>query len=119
MLYGLESLLLKPSHLTLLGKTHRKFLRSIQGLPIRVATPGIFLLLGELTLEAQIHIKTLVFLRMVLSDTQAIQHDLALHTVLLKDPLSHSWSVYVDNILEKYDLPNITSDTETSHWAVE
>ena len=66
MVYGLESPPLKPSQVILLEKTHRKFLRCIQGLSVRLAIPGIYLLLGKMTLEATLHIKMLTFLQSIL-----------------------------------------------------
>lgn len=63
----------------MMEKTHRKFLRAIQALLVRVATPAIYLLLGELTLEARLHIQTLVFLL----------HRLAVKSMSTKDSHIH------------------------------
>lgn len=89
MLYRLESLTLKPAHINMMEKTHRKFLRAIQALLVRVATPAIYLLLGELTLEARLHIQTLVFLQAVIADTQSLLHRLAVKSMSTKDSHIH------------------------------
>ena len=74
LLYGLEALPLKPAHIHILEKTHRKFMRCFQSLPANVAIPSIYiyLLLGELTLEARLHIRTLVFMQSFISDSHSV-----------------------------------------------
>ena len=107
MLYGLEALPLKPNQIVSMEKTHRKFLRCFQSLPIRVAIPSIYLLLGEITLEARLHIRILVFLQSILADSHSLIYRLAVRSIFSKDPSSRSWFLYVAKLLEKYDLPNL------------
>ena len=119
MLYGLEALPLKPAHIQILEKTHRKFLRCFQSLPPNVAIPSIYLLLGKLTLEARLHIMTLVFLQSFISDSRSVLYKLAHRTSSIRDRNSHSWFRYVDMILEKYDLPSLSTllTTRPAHSA--
>ena len=73
-----------------------------------VTIPGIYLLLGEMTLEARLHIKMLTFLQSILVNTQSVLHNLALRSISMKDRNSHSWFIYIDKILHKYDFPSLS-----------
>ena len=55
LLHGLEILPLNQKHLDILSRLHTKTLRNFQALPTRTATCAVFLLLGALPIDAEIH----------------------------------------------------------------
>ena len=109
LLYGLEVLPLKKSHITTLEKFHKNSLRKIQSLPERTATAAVYLLLGAVPTEAEIHERQLSLLHAILnSDNRRI-----------KEVLDRQISVNLDNkdsffykiiqVLDQYNLPNIVA----------
>ena len=88
-------------------KFHKNSLKMIQSLPERTATAAVYLLLGALPVEAEIHKKQLSLLHSILdSDNNRI-----------KEVLNRQISVNFDNkdsffyrvlkVLELYNLPDI------------
>ncbi|CAC5377727.1 unnamed protein product [Mytilus coruscus] len=67
LLYGMEILPLNQSQHDIMTRFHTKTLRNIHSLPTRTATGSVFMLLGALTIEAEIHKRQLSFLYSVLS----------------------------------------------------
>ena len=87
LLYGLEILPLNKTHVATLEKFHKNSLRMIQSLPERTATAAVYLLLGALPVEAEIHKKQLSLLHSILdSDNNRI-----------KEVLNRQISVNFDN----------------------
>ena len=60
LLYGLEILPLNQKQLDILSRLHTKTLRNFQALPTRTATCAVFLLLGALPINAEIHRRQLI-----------------------------------------------------------
>ena len=74
LLYGLEMLPLNQKQLDILSRSHTKTLRNLQALPTRTATCAVFLLLGALPIEAEIHRRQLSFVHSILvCDNSTIQ----------------------------------------------
>ena len=65
MLYGLEVIHLTKTQLGQLERYHLRTLRQIQGLPQRTASSAVYMLLGALPIEAEIHKKQLGLLHTV------------------------------------------------------
>ena len=107
LLYGLEVLTLTKAQMELLEKFHKETLRSIQSFSKRTAIPAIYLLLGVLPVEGEIHRKKLTLLHAILSCDNS----------KLKEILKRQISVNSDNpksffhqsilLLQQYNLPNI------------
>ena len=107
LLYGLEILPLSKTHILALEKFHKNSLRIIQSLPERTATSAVYLLLGALPIEAEIHKRQLSLLHSILvCDNSRI-----------KEVLNRQLSVNFDNkdsffyrilkVLELYNLPSV------------
>jgi hypothetical protein len=74
LLYGLEMLPLNQKQLNILSRLHTKTLRNFQTLPTRAVTYAVFLLLGALPIDAEIHRRQLSFIHSVLAcDNSTIQ----------------------------------------------
>jgi hypothetical protein len=55
LIYGLEVLPLKKKHVENLEAFHRKSIRYLQSLPQRIATASIYLLVGTIPIETELH----------------------------------------------------------------
>jgi hypothetical protein len=74
LIYGLEVLQLKKKHVENLESFHRKSIRYLQSLPQRIATAAIYLLVGAVPIEAELHKRKLSLLySMLASDNSKIK----------------------------------------------
>ena len=72
--YGLEVLPLTQSQINVLSKFYLDNLKRFQSLPTRVATCAVYLLLGSLPLEAELHKRQLSLLYNILvSDNETVK----------------------------------------------
>ena len=105
LLHSLEALILSESDYKSLELFYRTLLRQVQHLPSNCANPAVYLLIGSIPIEGQIHIRMLTFFCSVIRrpsiGKQVIQRQLA-----IKDAGSNSWTVQIRNILTKYSLPS-------------
>ncbi|CAC5424233.1 unnamed protein product [Mytilus coruscus] len=60
LVYGMEILPLNQRQLDIMTRFHTKTLRNIQSLPTKTATGSVLMLLGALTIEAEIHKRQLI-----------------------------------------------------------
>ena len=98
LLYGLEILPLSKIHILGLEKFHKNSLRIIQSLPERTATSAVYLLLGALPIENEIHKRQLSLLHSILvCDNSRI-----------KEVLNRQLSVNFDN-KDSFFLPHSES----------
>ena len=84
----------------------KKILKFLMHLPERTADPTIYILSGELPIEADLDKKYLTQLMNILR-SNGIEKQLAIRQLAIKDNNSKSWFIYVAKILKKYDLPSI------------
>ena len=106
LLYGLECLMLRKQDHQKLNQYQRKVLKCIMHLPERTANSGVYLLSGQLPIEADIEKKYLTQLMNILR-SEGVEKELAWRQLSVKDTKSKSWFIYVSNILSKYNLPSI------------
>ena len=69
LLYGLEILPLTAPQINVISKLHLDNLKRFQTLPVRVATCAVYLLLGALPIEAEIHKRQFSLLHNILTST--------------------------------------------------
>ena len=67
MMHSLEALILEKIQYQILDNSYQKLLRQIQHLPQSTAIEAVYLLLGNISLEGQQHIKLLTFFRNIIS----------------------------------------------------
>ena len=105
VLYCLEISVLSKKALCDLELFHRKALRSLLGLPERTPNSALYILTGTIPLTYRIHIKTMKFLLSLLS----VEHtrDIIMRQYVIKKDSSKSWVVYVQKLLQKYQLPSL------------
>ncbi|CAC5395323.1 unnamed protein product [Mytilus coruscus] len=109
LLYGMEILPLNQSQLDIMIRFHTKTLRNIQSLPTRTATGSVFMLLGALTIEAEIHKRQLSFLYSVLSCNNSTIQGLVDRQIIMNIDNHLSFFCKVTGVLALYDLPSITT----------
>ena len=122
LLYGLEGINLTKCDIHKLEVYQRTLLRQLLHLPERVATSAIYILSGQLPVEAEIHKRTLsLYGNIVRND--CIERELAHRQLAVKENTSRSWFVALQEILYMYKLPNaqVLLDTppEKLAWKVE
>lgn len=113
LLFGLEVLPLTITQASALTRFHVQVLRKLQSLPDRTATGIVYLLLGALPVEAEIHKRQLSFLYNILScENETIQ---TLNERQIAVNLDNQLSFYcrVNEVLSLYGLPNIASLKES------
>ena len=104
-MYGLEVLPLTQSQINILSKFHLDNLKRFQSLPTRVATCAVYLLLGVLPLEAELHERQLGLLyNILISDNETMQQ-LAERQIAINLDNKLSYFSRVQDILDQYRLP--------------
>ena len=126
LIYGLEALILTGAETKQLESFHRQNLRCILSLPCSTAVEAVHFLSGIPPIEAEIHIKSLnLFRNIVAADIPSppalLIRDVVIRQATMKISGSSSWTVYIKNLLNKYNLPQIidliaSTPTKTS-WA--
>ena len=105
LLYGLEVLPLTQTQINILSKFHLDNLKRFQSLPIRVATCAVFLLLGALPLEAELHKRQLGLLyNILISDNETVK-ELTERQIAVNLDNRLSYFSKVQDLLDQYQLP--------------
>ena len=104
LLYGLESINLSKCDIQNLELYQRKEIRQLLRLPERAATSAIYVLSGQLPVEAEIHKKRLSLYGYIVRN-YCIERELAYRQLSVKESTSKSWFVALQEVLYNYDLP--------------
>lgn len=112
MIYGLECLTLSKKNIRELESQQRIILRSILGLPDRVAISSLYMLSGMMPIEAIIHTRSLCFLRSILVNDGPTRNIIIRQFIMKKDS-SKSWVIYIQKLLQKYSLPSLKECIES------
>ena len=120
MIHGLEALILSQSDLLVLERTYRQILRDLQSLSKRTATEAIYLLMGMLPIEAEIHIRTLSLFGAVtrLEDGNMLKN-LAERQLALKSNPRTCWFRYALDIAKTYGLESFVWSNLLHHGSKE
>jgi hypothetical protein len=110
--HGLECLCLNPTELSSMESFYRNNLRAIQHFPQATANAAVYLLLGVLPFEAQLHIKTLTFYANMLRRPDSIEAAVIHRQISMKAPDANTWVTSVQTLLTRYDLPTSYQLTE-------
>jgi hypothetical protein len=84
---------------------YRSLLRQIQHLPTSTAIPAIYLLMGCIPIEGQIHVKMLTFFGRLVRNTDRMEFEIIQRQLAVKDLDSNSWTVQIRKVLHRYELP--------------
>ena len=104
VMYGLESLFLTAKEEQELEKFHSQMVKHLQGLPIRTATSGAYLLAGILPFKALLDRARLSLMRcMIATAVKPEIHFLLTHGTARN--ISRSWTGMITHALALYELP--------------
>ncbi|XP_071161016.1 uncharacterized protein [Mytilus edulis] len=107
LLFGLEVLPLNKSQIDILRKFHISNLRRFQSLPTRTATEIVYLLLGALPVEAELHKRHLSLLYNIISCNNSTLKNLMMRQLAVNGENQESFFGRIQDILEQYKLPKI------------
>ena len=107
LLYRLEILPLNQKQQDILSRSHTKTLRNFQALPTRTATSTVFLLLGALPIDAEIHRRQLSFVHSILACDNSTIQGLTDRQLIMNLDNPHSLFCKVAETLTLYELPTI------------
>ena len=122
MLYGLEVIHLTKTQLSQLERYHLRTLHQIQGLPQRTASSAVYMLLGALPIEAEIHKKQLSLLYAVINSDNKCLGDVVQRQLACSFNNEYSFFYMVAQVLEQYSLPSLSnimaSDIRKKQWKI-
>ena len=107
LLFRLEVLPLPATQISILAKFHISNLRGFKLLPARTATSAVYLLLGALPIEAELHKRHLSLLFNILTTDSTTIRDYSTRQRAINLDNSKSFFSRVQEILDKYQLPHI------------
>jgi hypothetical protein len=108
LIYGLEILPLKKKHVENLESFHRKSIRYLQSSPQRIATTAIYLLVGAIPIEAELHKRKLSLLYSMLASDNSKIKEIINRQISVNYDNEDSFFCNIRDILILYDLPSIT-----------
>jgi hypothetical protein len=106
LLYGAELWALDAKQVKRLETFQQNKLRQIQNLPDRTANIAVLGLMGLRPVEAELDMRVLGLFRRLIEKEESVECLIAQRQLALKTKGSHSWFVYADKILDKYNLPS-------------
>ena len=106
VLSGLSALPIRPSHIKPLAVFHNKTMRGFLKLSNTSPVPALHFLLGELPLEAHLHINTLMLFYNVWCNPVTTVHDQVKYILKMCSTNSTTWSNHVQLLCQKYNLPS-------------
>ena len=108
LLYGLEIIQLNKNQIEQLELYQKKLVKQLLSVPTNTPVAAVYILSGQLPIEAQIHKRKLTFFNNVCHQSDnSIEKQLAVRQSTVKNMKSNSWFIEVKKILCKYDLGNI------------
>lgn len=109
LLYGLEILPMNNNQLQTLKKFHIKNLRNFQSLPTRTALSAVYLLIGALPIEGELHKRQLSFLNSILTCENETIRSLIDRQIVMNSDNPTSFFYNISEVLERYKLPDLQS----------
>ena len=107
LMYGLEVVNINNCDVQHLEIYYRKLLKQIQHLPERTSTSAVYLLLGKIPIEGELHKKMLKTFGNIIRNENSIEREIAIRQLAIKCTKSGSWFPKIVEIAEKYDLPSL------------
>ena len=107
VIYGLEVLSCTLSDVQCLVRLQRDMLRRIPSLPRLTATVAVHCMLGIRPIEQELDLRRLTLFCSVLYTDGTLEQDIAMRQIAVKNSDSHNWFTVCNQLLHKYNLPNI------------
>ena len=107
LLYGMEVVFPRPKYIEVLEKFNKHNLKHIMSLPVTTADPAVYILAGNLPVEAMIHQRVHYFFGNIsgLPDS-TVERQLSVRQLVVKTLDSNSWFVTVRKLCIMYGLPD-------------
>ncbi|CAC5385374.1 unnamed protein product [Mytilus coruscus] len=106
LIFGLDCVTLSRKKLDELNFFHKSQLKILQNLPERTADAAIYILSGQMPIEAFLHEQILVNFGNIVRNND-IEKEICIRQLVLKDNTSHSWFIYVNDILSLNEFESI------------
>ncbi|VDH99697.1 Hypothetical predicted protein [Mytilus galloprovincialis] len=106
LIFGLDCVTLTRKELDELNFFHKSQLKILQNLPERTADAAIYILSGQMPIEAFLHRQILVNFGNIVRNND-IEKEICIRQLVMKDNTSHSWFIYVNDILSLYEFESI------------
>ena len=113
---GLSSLPIRPANLHSIRTFHQKILRGLLKLSQKSPTAPLYFLLGELPIEATLHLDIFSLFWTIWSNPQTTIHQVIKYVLKMSPDSSVTWSVHVRLLAQLYGLPDPLSLMEGTLW---
>ena len=113
---GLASLPIRPANLQPIRVFHHKILRGFFKLSPYSPTAPLYFLLGELPIEATLHLDLFSLFWTIWSNPQTTVHNVVKYVLKMSTDSSLTWSVHVRLLTQLYGLPDPLSLMESNLW---
>ena len=108
MLYSLEVVILTTSQVNALEIAYKKILTDLQALSKNVASQAIYLLIGLLPFEAELHLRILTLWGAITRQPEGSAiRDLAIRKISVYNRPKDSWFTYALKVASKYKLTDL------------
>ena len=116
---GLSALPVRPSVMKTLSSFHLKILRGFLKLSKVSPIVPLYFLLGELPIEAVLHLGVFSLFWNLWSNPQTKLHHIVKYILKMSGDSSVTWSVHLRILMKMYDLPNPLGLLEGPAWCKE
>ena len=113
---GLAALPVRPSVLKTLAAFHHKVLRAILKFSKYSPVAPLYFLLGELPIEASLHLDILALFWNIWENPQTKVYEVMKYILMMSDSNSLTWSAHVRIIFQVYNLPDPLLLLNSSPW---
>ena len=79
--------------------------------------PPLYFLLGELPVEARLHLDTLNTFRCIWANPQTKVHDIVKYLLMMADSSSLTWTAHIKILFQMYQLPDPLALLNTQPWS--
>ena len=116
---GLAALPIRPTIMMTLSQFHHKVLRGILKLGPVSPIPPLYFLLGELPMEAALHLDVLTLFWSIWANPQTKIHDIVKYLLTTSDSSSLTWSAHLRLLFQMYSLPDPLTLLSSPLWSKE
>ena len=106
LLSGLSALPIRPIHLKPLTTFHNKILRGFLKLSSHSPIPGLHFILGELPIEAKLHLDVFSLFYSIWANPQTTVHKIVAYILKMTDDTSTTWTSHLRILCKLYKLPD-------------
>ena len=116
---GLAALPVRQSVIKTIINFHHKILRGILKLSPRSPLAPLYFLLGELPMEAALHLDILTLFRCVWANPQTKIHKIIKYLLMITDSSLHTWAAHLRSIFQLYRLQDPLHLLSSHLWSRE